>query len=144
MAIKIEDVMQVLSEQKIEQTIINKVVNQLEAVEEDNKSEKATGPKQKRQFVIVVKGNEETKALNLAGWVVQIPADDDVNDVLPRLRAAASDTVAAQKRKRRAIETVSDAFRHSKAKILKEKKLLVKTKEIVTVIVAPETVKEIV
>lgn len=145
MSLKIEDIEKVLRDQKLDVAVIKKVVNELEAVEEENKADRGNGlPKQKNQFVIVVKGREDLKDANLAGWVVQIPEGDDVNETLPRLKRAAAATVNAQKRKKRAINTVADAMQYSKRAFTKIENVQVKTKEIVQVVVAPDDLNSII
>lgn len=144
MSLKIEDIEKVLRDQKLDVAVIKKVVNELEAVEEENKAERGAGvPKAKNQFVIVVKGSAELKDANLAGWVVQIPEGDDANQTLPRLKRAATATVNAQKRKKRAISTVADAMQYSKRAFTKIENIQVKTKELVQVVVAPEDLNSI-
>lgn len=136
MALKIEDIEQVLREQKLDVAVIRKVIDQLEDVEEDKKADRGTGlPKQKNQFVIVVKGDESMKDKSLAGWVVQIPEGDDVAETLPRLKRAAVATVNAQKRKKRAISTVAEAMQYSKRAFTKAENVNVKTKEYVQVLI---------
>jgi hypothetical protein len=138
MALKIEDIEKVLRDQKLDVAVIKKVVTELEEVEEENKAERGGGlPKQKNQFVIVVKGTEELKDKNLAGWVVQIPEGDDVAQTLPRIKRAAAATVNAQKRKKRAITTIADAMQYSKRAFTKIENINVKTKEYVQVVITP-------
>lgn len=146
MSLKIEDIEKVLRDQKLDVAVIKKVVNELEAVEEENKADRGSAaPKQKNQFVIVVKGSAELKdATNLAGWVVQIPEGDDVAQTLPRLKRAAAATVNAQKRKKRGISTVADAMQYSKRAFTKIENVQIKTKELVQVVVAPEDLNSIV
>lgn len=136
MSLKIEDIEQVLRDQKLDVAVIRKVVDELEAVEEEKKADRGAGvPKQKNQFVIVVKGDASMKDKSLAGWVLQIPEGDDVAQTLPRLKRAAAATVNAQKRKRRPIATVADAMQYSKRAFTKAENVQVKTKEYVQVIV---------
>lgn len=136
MAIKIDDIEKVLRDQKLDVAVIKKVVTELEEIEEENKAERGTGvPKLKNQFVIVVKGDESMRDKSLAGWVVQIPEGDDVEQVLPRLKRAAAATVNAQRRKKRAINTVADAMQYSKRAFTKLENINVKTKEYVQAVV---------
>jgi hypothetical protein len=138
MSIKIDDIEEVMRKHKLDVSVIKQVVTELEQIEEENKAEKGTGPKQKNQFVVVVKGDESMRGKELAAWVAQIPDGEDHNDVLPRLKRAAKTTVDCQKRKKKPINTVGDAFRYSKAVFLKEQKLKIKTKEYVPALVVVE------
>lgn len=139
MSLKIEDIEQVLREQKLDVAVIRKVVDELEAVEEEKKADRGGGlPKQKSQFVIVVKGDASMKDKALAGWVLQIPEGDDVAQTLPRLKRAAAATVNAQKRKRRPITTIADAMQYSKRAFTKAENVNVKTKEYVQALVVVE------
>jgi hypothetical protein len=136
MAIKIDDIEKVLRDQKLDVAVIKKVVTELEEIEEENKAERGAGaPKQKNQFAIVVKGDESMRGKELAGWVVQIPEGDDVAEILPRLKRAAAATVNAQRRKKRPINTVTEAMQYSKRAFTKEQKINVKTKEYVQALV---------
>lgn len=136
MSLKIDDIEKVLRDQKLDVAVIRKVVDELEAVEEENKAERGTGvPKLKNQFVIVVKGDESMRDKSLAGWVLQIPEGDDVAQVLPRLKKAAQATVNAQRRKKRPINTVADAMQYSKRAFTKLENVNVKTKEYVQAVI---------
>lgn len=131
MALKIEDIEDVLRKQKLDVGVIKKVVTELEEVEEEKKADRGGQPKVKNEFVIVVKGDEALNGKVLTGWVVQIPQGDDPSKVLSKLKNAAVATVAAQKRKKRQINTVGEAMQYAKRKFTKEQNVNVKTKEMV-------------
>lgn len=139
MSLKIEDVIETLKRQKLDQKIIEKVTDELEQIEEENKAEKApAGPKQKKQFVIVVRGDESMKGKSLAGWVAQMNEGDDPSTLLSRMTKAAEAHNAAQKRKKHIVTSVADAFQYIKRKFSKEQNYLVKTKEYVQVVIVTE------
>lgn len=135
MALKLDDIVSVLKEQKLDATTLQTVVKKLEQVEEENKAERGSGPKQKNQFVVVLKGSAEMEGKEYAAWVTQIPDGEDHNTVLSRLKVAATNTDNAQKRKKKSFKTVSEAFRNTKPVFAKEQKLRIKTKDYVPVIV---------
>lgn len=105
-----------------------------EARAADDAEEKT--PAVKKQFVIVVSDpHGEIAALgkDFTGWVVQTPEDDNPALALGRIHKGAFDFNRTPKGQRLPLRTVAEACEFCSAKIFKEHKMWVKTKEPVLV-----------
>lgn len=105
-----------------------------EARAADDAEEKT--PAVKKQFVVIVSDpHGEIAALgkNFTGWVVQIPEDDNPAVALERIHWGAFDFNRTPKGRRLPLKTVAEACEFGSAKIFKEHKVWVKTKEPVLV-----------
>jgi len=135
--IAIEEVEAILLQKKIEPVKVAEIIKELEEVAEevkqDNKANAA--PKQKWEYVIVL--NDKDGVLTgkeIAGWVVQQEAEADAGLVLSKLIDAAKTQNEAAKRKKNVIKDFVALFESLKPKFAKEKKVRVKTKELVRVL----------
>lgn len=125
--LKLDDVISVLAQKKLDKGVLIEVQKELQEIEEENKAARENNvPKAKNQYVIVSNGQ--------VGWVLQIPENEDAGQVLSKLKLAAAATVANMKRKRRDIRTIEEAMRYAKPAFLKEHRLKVKTKEPVRIL----------
>lgn len=94
-------------------------------------------PAAKKQFVVIVNdpyGKIAETGFEFSGWVVQIPEDADPRSALQKLHFGAYDFNATPKGRRMPLKTIDEAVRFGSAKIYKENKLWIKTKEPVLVI----------
>ena len=114
-------------------TIIQEIVTEAKAAEAE-KGEKE--PAVKKQFVFLLsdpygkfKGDTD-----FTGWVVQIPEDDNPITALEKLHLGAYDFNRSAKGKRYPVKTVAEACEFGAAKIFKEQKIWIKTKEPVLVV----------
>ncbi len=116
--------------QKIAQ-IIEDITFESKAAEADKEKEPAV----KKQFVVVVSDpyGKFTDA-DYTGWVVQIPEDDSPMSVLERLHKGAYDYNITPKGRRMPLKTIAEACEFGSAKIYKEHKIWVKTKEPVLIV----------
>lgn len=108
-----------------------------EARAADDAEEKT--PAVKKQFVVIVSDpHGEIAALgkDFTGWVVQIPEDDNPAVALERLHNGAYDFNRTPKGRRLPLKTVAEACEFGSAKIFKEHKVWVKTKEPVPVVLS--------
>ncbi|MBO6102701.1 MAG: hypothetical protein J6P03_05545 [Opitutales bacterium] len=106
---------------------------------ETKMAEEAKGEKEppvKKQFVFIlsdpqgrIKGDTD-----YVGWVVQIPEDDNPATALEKLHAGAYDFNRSAKGRRFAVQSVAEACEFGSAKIFKEQKIWIKTKEPVMVV----------
>lgn len=109
----------------------------LEAKTKD--ADDAKEPPVKKQFVVIVSDpHGEIAALgkDFTGWVVQIPEDDNPAVALERLHNGAYDFNRTPKGRRLPLKTVAEACEFGSAKIFKEHKVWVKTKEPVMVVLS--------
>lgn len=94
-------------------------------------------PPEKKQYVIVVNdpyGKIAATGFEFSGWVVQIPEDDDPRSALEKLHCGAHDFNQTPKGRRMPIKTIAEACEFGSAKLFKERKLWVRTKEPVLVL----------
>ena len=93
-------------------------------------------PPIKKQFVFLLsdpQGRFEGDT-DFVGWVVQIPEDDNPATALEKLHLAAYDFNRSTKGRRFPVRTVAEACEFGSAKIYKEQKIWVKSKEPVLVV----------
>ena len=89
----------------------------------------------KKQFVIVLNDPKgKLKGSDFTGWVVQIPEDNNPATALEKLHLGAYDFNRSAKGRRYPVKTVAEACEFGSAKIFKEQKIWVKTKEPVLVV----------
>lgn len=126
-AVKVADV------ENVKASRIFAAIDDLLAREEQDRADKE--PAVKKQFVIIV--NDPFGRLanaEFAGWVVQIPEDDAPMQALERLHKGVYDFNLTPKGRRMPIKTVEEACEFGSAKVYKEHKVWVKTKEPVLVL----------
>ena len=99
-------------------------------------SAKVSDPKQKNEYLIILHDpNNEIAGKEFSGWVVQNKSGDDQGLVLSHVRSASVDNNEAQKRKKRPITNFIEAFSSIKRKFLKDRNILIKTKNAVRVLI---------
>lgn len=136
MAIKIEDIVEALREEKIPANTIIAVQNKLEAIQEELKAErKSDVPKAKNEFVIVVRGDAALSKVLQQGWVIQVPSGSDIQNLPSRFTDAAKEHNNKQKRKKNIIQKWSEFFHYCKRPFVKSRSINIKTKEPVQVVV---------
>jgi len=92
-------------------------------------------PTVKKQFVFVLSDPYgKFKDDDYVGWVVQIPEDDNPSDVCEQIFESAYDFNITPKGRRYPVKTVTEILEAGSAKIFKEHKLWVKTKEPILVV----------
>jgi ABC-type uncharacterized transport system auxiliary subunit len=109
-----------------------------EILEEIAKNTPAPDEKEKpakKQFVVVVPtGEGGVKADELAALVFQIPEEDSPFSIVSRVEEAARAFNATAKGRRIPVETLGDAVQYIKNAIWKDQGVLVKTKDLVSVV----------
>lgn len=119
---------------------IAKILEELAAAAEADKPEKE--PSVKKQYVVLLKDNGgffknavgKQSADWPVGWVVQIPEDENPESALEKLHLGAYDFNRSAKGRRYPVKTVSEACEFGSAKLFKEQKIWIKTKEPVLII----------
>ena len=92
-------------------------------------------PKKKNQLVIVVSDPNGIIKQDLAGWVLQIPEDEDAQDVVKNVKKAAYNFNASKKGQKYPVSSIGQALGDVSNKFFKPYFVKVKTKEPVTVVV---------
>ncbi len=96
------------------------------AAEEDNEKD----PPVKKQYVVVLSDPEgDLEGKEYTGWVVQIPEDESPYEANDKLIRAAYEYNVTKKGRRMPVQQISEVCEHVAAKILKEQKIWVRTKE---------------
>ena len=89
----------------------------------------------KKQFVVLVADEDcDLAEKELMGWVLQLPEDEPMQSVPERMVRVAKAFNLSKKGRRHPVETVGETCENVSAKIFKEQKLWLKTKEPVLVI----------
>lgn len=133
MKVEIGLVANALQQLKFEPAKIREVVELLNHEVADDGEEKA--PAIKKQFVVIV-SDPEGKLPNddFAAWVLQMPEDGNVRDVLPLVWDSAWAFNVSKKGRLLPVKTVGDAIENVSAKFFKERGVWIKTKTPVLVI----------
>lgn len=101
-----------------------------EATEDSvNEKEESDVPKAKQQFVILVSDSEGLIKKDLTGWVLQIPEDEEVRDVVEGIKKAAYNYNASKKGQRYPVRNIGQAIDAVGSKFFKPYNVKVKTKE---------------
>ena len=137
MKIDIEEVESALLEKKFDPVKVSEVIKTLEKVAEEIKADNKANamPKQNWEHIIILNDKDGLlKNKEMSGWVVQQEAEADAGLVLSKLIDAAKTQNEAAKRKKNVIKDFVALFESLKPKFAKEKKVRVKTKELVRVL----------
>ena len=132
MSFKIEDIIEVLNQNKIPATTVTKIVEDLRGVEEENKS--VSGVKQKNKFGIVLRGPIELRDKITVGWLVQTEEKFDLATLPSAIESAKIANNSAQKRKKNPISGLADFFVRCKVKFMKEFGFKSKSKQPIQVV----------
>ncbi|MDY6069352.1 MAG: hypothetical protein SPI34_06480 [Opitutales bacterium] len=134
--IDVELVKQVLVRNNLDSSKIKEILEDISyevKVSQQEKGEKE--PAVKKQFVFVLSDPYgKFKDEDYSGWVIQIPEDDNAMTALERVYQSAYDFNVSPKGRRYPAKKVSEIMEFGSAKIFKEHKLWVKTKEPVLVV----------
>ena len=98
-------------------------------VDSVNEKEESDVPKAKQQFVILVSDSEGLIKKDLTGWVLQIPEDEEVRDVVEGIKKAAYNYNASKKGQRYPVRNIGQAIDAVGSKFFKPYNVKVKTKE---------------
>ena len=135
--VDIELVQMILQRADLDARKISQIMEDLkfESKQKENDGEK--DPAVKKQFVIVVNdpyGKIGETGFEYQGWVVQIPEDAAPMEALEKLHKGVYDFNLTPKGRRMPIKTIAEACEFGSAKLYKEHKIWVKTKEPVLVL----------
>ena len=131
--IDLELVKVVLQRADIDAKKIAQIIEDINFESKAQESEKE--PQVKKQFVVIVSDpyGKFTDA-DYTGWVVQIPEDENPATALERLHLGSYDYNTTPKGRRMPLKTVAEACEFGSAKIFKEHKIWIKTKEPVLIV----------
>lgn len=134
--VDLELVKMVLQRTDLKVNEIAKIIEDINTETELAKQDEQKEPPVKKQFVFILsdpKGNFEGDT-DYTGWIVQIPEDDNPATALEKLHLGAYDFNRSTKGRRYPVKSVAEACEFGSAKLFKEQKIWVKTKEPVLVV----------
>jgi hypothetical protein len=137
--ISIEQLQDILAEAKIAPDKQKEILENVKAVAEEEKAEKAQSvcPKAKNEFGVVLFDKDNVLAgKEFTAGVYQVKEGFDHSTVLTLVSEAARNQNSAAKRKKTVIQSVGDAFQNLKRKFIKDKGINLKTKTPVRVLVS--------
>ena len=133
--IDLELVKVVLQRSELDAKKIAQIIEDITFESKAQEAEKEKEPQVKKQYVVVVSDpyGKFTDA-DYTGWVVQIPEDENPATALESLHKGVYDFNISPKGRRLPIKTVAEACEFGSAKIYKEHKIWIKTKEPVLIV----------
>ncbi|MES2307281.1 MAG: hypothetical protein V4507_00320 [Verrucomicrobiota bacterium] len=140
MKIDISKVAQALKEINVSPADSRKVIEKLQLESEKDKKEPSSGPKSKKQFVIVASDTKGIlKSENLVGWVLQIEESASPATIKDRINKAAFSYNNSRKGRLTPVSTVGETLENVPRRFFKSDdddstNTLVKTKEPVLII----------
>ena len=98
---------------------------------EEKKNEKEAGkaPRRKNQYVVVLKGSEELKQMEVVASVFTCPEDQDASTLFNSIREATVDSNCMRKKKKMELRKFSDIILFLKSKFQKPRNFKILTKE---------------
>jgi 2-iminoacetate synthase ThiH len=135
--INIEELQAILIEAGLDSKTRSTVLKTAEELVQEKKAEKEETklPKQKKQFVVVVKTTADLKGHEIVSSVFQMSESEDANTLVERLQKAAKIQSSTAKRKKFILDKFSDIILHLKPKLAKTEGVQIKTKDWVHTIV---------
>lgn len=136
--IKLEEIQEVLKQQKVAVDVIVKIIDKLREVEEDKKADKEVGPKAKNQLVSVIFDKDKVLKGDFTAAIFQIEEGAAPAAVIDRVKAAAQQYNASKKGRKSSVSSFAQALDMPR-KFLKAEQVLVKTKQPILVVVSDNT-----
>lgn len=136
MSLSLSDVLAALRTEKVPAATITAVTAKLQALEADKKEDRATGPRAKRQFVVVaLDPTGSLKAVpDFTALVVQMPDGIAPGEALTRIYASVYDFNATKAGRKTPVDTLGTAADTVRAKQWKAQQLKLCTREPVLVL----------
>jgi hypothetical protein len=124
-------VKRVLLNASVDNYLLDEIISELQsAAQEEGKNELQKLVPLKRQFVVLVADNEGILSeKECVGWILQIPEDERMQSVGEKLTKVAKAFNLSKKGRKFPVATVGETCENVSAKIFKEHKLWLKTKE---------------
>lgn len=133
--VDLELVKMILQRNDLELRLVSQIIEDLNLEMKNQVDEDEKLPVVKKQFVILVSDpNNELKDKNFTGWVLQIPEEDSPYVTQERLIRAAYEFNSTPKGRRMPVKSIGEVCEVVPARILKEQKVYVKTKEPVLIL----------
>jgi len=132
--VDIDLVKMILQRREIDTRQVASIINEIQEEVRIQQETEEKPPPVKKQFVILVSDPEgELENKDYTGWVLQIPEEDSPYVTEERLTRSAYDFNITPKGRRYPVKTIAESCEVVSARIHKEQKVWVKTKEPVLV-----------
>lgn len=131
--VDVEDIQKILSLLN-EATVQVDETKPVDPVDESTNEGDEGVPKPKQQFVILVSDPDKMITKDLTGWVLQIPEDEDVQEVVANLKKGSYNYNASKKGGKYPVSSIGQAIANVSNKFLKPYSIKIKTKEPVYVL----------
>lgn len=125
----------VLQRSELDVRQVNAIIEDIERELKVQQEEKVQEPREKKQFTMLISDPEgQLPKGEFTGWVAQIPEDDSPATTADRIIQAAYDFNQTPKGRRMPVQSIGEACEIVPAKILKEYKVWIKTKQPVWIV----------
>ncbi len=128
--IDLELVKRILKRASLDQNKFSEIIGELQSAVQEEEEEVDKPAPIKKQFVVLVADSEGVlKDKELVGWVLQMPEEEAMQSIGDKVAKVAKAFNLSKKGRRFPVETVGETCENVPAKIFKEQKLWLKTKE---------------
>ncbi len=132
--VDIDLVKMILQRRELDTRQVASIINELQEEVRIQKETEEKAPPVKKQFVMLVSDPDgELEGKDYTGWVLQIPEEDSPYVTEERLTRGAYDFNVTPKGRRYPVKTIAESCEIVSARIHKEQKVWVKTREPVLV-----------
>ena len=137
MALKLDEIMDSLIQAGIDVKDRKKIIEELQKVEQEKKEEREANkaPKTKKEFVVLIRGDDDIKDKVQQAWVVQRTTGADNSNIVDQIKKVGRESNAAQKRNKNIVTLFREVFAHVKRKFWVPEDIMVKTKDPCQVVV---------
>ncbi len=135
--VDIELVQMILQRSELDTVKISQIMDDLKFESKQKETDAEKEPPVKKQFAVIINdpyGKIAETGFEYQGWVVQIPEDDAPQTALESLYKGVYDYNLTPKGRRMPLKSIAEACEFGSAKLYKEHKVWVKTKEPVLII----------
>ena len=128
----IDEILDLLSNATV--AVDETATSEAESTETPDESEGSDEPKVKKQYVMLVSDTTGIINKDLTGWVLQMPEDEDVRDVVDCIKKGAYNFNASKKGQKYPVSSIGQAIANVGNKFFKPYNVSIKTKEPILIV----------
>ena len=128
----IDEILDLLSNATV--AVDETATSEVESTETPDESEGSDEPKVKKQYVMLVSDTTGIINKDLTGWVLQMPEDEDVRDVVDCIKKGAYNFNASKKGQKYPVSSIGQAIANVGNKFFKPYNVSIKTKEPILIV----------
>jgi len=128
----IDEILDLLSNATV--AVDETATSEAESTETPDASEGSDEPKVKKQYVMLVSDTTGIINKDLTGWVLQMPEDEDVRDVVDCIKKGAYNFNASKKGQKYPVSSIGQAIANVGNKFFKPYNVSIKTKEPILIV----------